>query len=156
MRKNFLYLLLLCSLTATLPSCQKYEDGPKISFRKAENRIRGIWELSSVYKNGEKTTTETPSDVESPDGTWELYKSGTVLITYYQNNSLLKSNGSWEFEDYKTTLNTTFTSRYAVVSRKYKILRLTQKEMKLQYTDAQGTQWVLNFSIIQTFADYEF
>jgi hypothetical protein len=156
MRKNILYLLLLCSLTATLPSCQKYEDGPWISFRKAENRIRGIWELSSVYKNGEKTATETPSEVESPDGTWELYKSVTVLITYYQNNSILKSNGSWEFNDNKTILNTTFTSRYAVVSRKYKILRLTQKEMKLQYTDEQGTQWVLNFSVIQSFAGYEY
>ena len=156
MRKHFFYLLLLCSLSAALPSCQKYEEGPKISFRKAENRIRGIWELSAVYKNGEKTTTETPSEVESPDGTWELYKTGTVLITYYHSNSILKSNGSWEFKDDKTTLETTFTSRYAVVSRQYKILRLTQKEMKLQYTDAQGVQWVLAFSIIQTFAGYEY
>ena len=156
MRKNFLYLLLFCSLTATLPSCQKYEDGPWISFRKAENRIRGIWELSSVYKNGEKSLSDFPSEVESGDATWELYKTGTILITYLNQNSVLKSNGSWSFEDNKKNLHTEFTTRYAAVTRDYHILRLTQKEMKLQFADSDGTVWTLEFSVIQTFAGYEY
>ena len=156
MRKKIFYLLIFCCLTGTLPSCHKYEDGPWISFSKPENRIRGIWELSAVYKDGAKTTTEFPSEVESPDGTWELYKTGTVLITYENGSSLLKSDGSWSFEDNKEKLNMTFTTRYAVVTRLYKILRLTHKEMKLQYTDTKGVTWVLAFSMIQSFSGYEY
>lgn len=147
--------LLLCCLIG-LPSCKKYEEGPWISFSKPENRIRGIWELSAVYKNGNKTATEAPSEVETPDGTWELYKTGTVLITYYSGNTVLKSNGSWKFNNNKENLNMTFTTRYASASRSYKILRLTHKEMKIQHTDSDGVKWVLAFSMIQSFAGYEY
>ncbi|MBO4282848.1 MAG: hypothetical protein J5873_06625 [Bacteroidales bacterium] len=147
--------LLLCCLIS-LSSCKKYEDGPWISFSKPENRIRGIWELSSVYKNGSKTATESPSEVESVDGTWELYKTGTVLITYYSGSTILKSDGSWVFDDNKEKLDMTFTTRYSSVSRTYKILRLTHKELKLQYTDPDGVKWVLAFSMIQSFAGYEY
>jgi len=156
MRNKSIITVLLCCCIGVFTSCKKYEDGPLISFSKPENRIRGIWELSSVYRNGEKTVTELPSEVESPDGTWELYKTGTVLITYYSGNSILKGSGSWQFEDKKKILDITFTSRYAVVSRHYVILRLTHKEMKLQYIDADGVKWVLAFSMIQSFSGYEY
>lgn len=137
-------------------SCKKYEDGPLLSFSKPENRIRGIWELSSVYKNGHKTFTESPSEVETPDGTWELYKSRTVLISYYSGLSCFKSDGSWSFKDDKEKLEITFTTRYAVLTRIYKILRLTHKEMKLLYTDEEGTEWTLEFSMLQSFSGYEY
>lgn len=137
-------------------SCKKYEDGPFLSLSKPENRIRGIWELSSVYKNGNKSTSETPSEVESPDGTWELYKSKTVLISYYIGTSCYKSDGSWKFKNDKKEVEMTFTSRYSVYTRTYKILRLTHKEMKLLYTDEDDTEWTLEFSMLQSFSGYEY
>ena len=151
---NFFLLFVISSLLFS--SCKKYEDGPLLSFSKPENRIRGIWELSSVYKNGHKTFTESPSEVETPDGTWELYKSRTVLISYYSGLSCFKSDGSWSFKDDKEKLEITFTTRYAVLTRIYKILRLTHKEMKLLYTDEEGTEWTLEFSMLQSFSGYEY
>ena len=149
-------LLLLLGSLLLFSSCKKYEEGPLLSFSKPENRIRGIWELSSVYKDGHKTDSESPSEVETPDGTWELYKSTTVLITYYNGLNCFKSDGSWSFKDDKEKLELTFTTRYAVLTRTYKILRLTHKEMKLQFTDENGTEWTLEFSILQSFSGYEY
>lgn len=147
--------LLLCSLLL-FSSCKKYEEGSLLSLSKPENRIRGIWELSSVYKNGSKTATESPSEVETPDGTWELYKSKTVLISYYSGATCFKSDGSWRFINDKEDVEITFTTRYSVLTRTYKILRLTHKEMKLQFTDGNGTVWTLEFSMIQSFSGYEY
>lgn len=149
-------LLVFAGCLLLFSSCKKYEDGPLLSFSKPENRIRGIWELSSVYKDGHKTAEESPSEVETPDGTWELYKSKTVLISYYSGLTCFKSDGTWNFKEDKEKLEITFTTRYAVLTRIYKILRLTHKEMKLLYTDENGTEWTLEFSMLQSFSGYEY
>lgn len=139
-----------------LASCHKYEEGPWISFTKKENRIRGYWELTDIYKNGEKTTSESPSNVESIESVWKLFKNKTLLITYLDDITYYKSSGSWDFKNDKEDLATTFTTRYSSISRTYTILKLSNKELKLKFKDDDGTVWVLDFSIIQSFAGYDY
>ena len=139
-----------------LASCHKYEAGPWISFTKKENRIRGVWELSAVYKNGVKNTSESPSSVESLESVWEMYKNKTLLITFLEGNTYYKSNGSWKFEKDKENLGATFTTRYASLTRSYTILKLSSKELKIKFKDDKDDTWVLDFSIVQSFAGYDY
>lgn len=135
--------------------CSKYEEGPWISFTKKENRIRGHWELSAVYKDGAKTTSEFPSGVESRESVWELYMNKTLIITYLEDITYYKSSGSWEFDDDKEKLIANFTTRYSTLSREYTIVKLSTKEMKLRFKDENGITWTLEFSILQSFAGYD-
>lgn len=151
---KILLWLLLSAFVWT--GCNTYEEGPWISFTKKENRIRGFWELGAVYKNGVKTTDEHPSSVESRESVWELYKNKTLLITFLEGETYYKSNGSWKFEEDKENLGVTFTTRYASLTRSYTILKLSNKEMKLKFKDEEGDTWVLVFSIIQSFAGYDY
>lgn len=153
--KRKLICVLLLSAVFVSTSCSKYEEGPWLSFTKKENRIRGFWELCSISKNGENTN-ETPSDVESKEGTWEFYHTHTLLITYYNGASTLKSEGSWEFSENKENLDLHFTTRYASLDRSYEIVKLTTKEMKLRYVDKAGDRWILTFSILQSFNGYAY
>ena len=139
-----------------MSSCKKYEEGPWISFTKKENRIRGYWELSNIYKNGVKTTTQSPSSVESLESVWELYKNKTLLIDYLNNDTYYKSDGSWDFEHNKDRLKVAFTTRYSSVTRSYTILKLSTKELKVKFKDSNDTIWVLDFSILQSFAGYDY
>lgn len=138
------------------PGCSKYEEGPWLCFTKKENRIRGYWELSNVFKNGKNTVDESPSSVESVNSIWEFYKTKTLLISYLDGANYLKSNGSWAFEDKKECLRLAFTTKYSSASRSYEIIKFSNKELKLKFKDKNKVEWTLVFSMLQSFAGYDY
>jgi len=140
-------------LTLALTNC-KYEEG--FALTNVEKRIRGMWSVSSVYKNGEKTDTESPTVVESQGAMYEFYKTKFLLIRYLYNNIVCQSNGDWKFGEKKKTVELTFKNQYSLtISRSYEIVKFTNKELKVRFTDDDGIKWILVLVIEQDFVPYD-
>jgi len=134
----------------------RYEEGPALNFTKVEKRIRGLWSVSNVYKNGEKTDTEFPTIVESKHAQYEFYKTRILIIRYIHNNTDCTTEGSWDFIDKKKTLEVAFRNQYYPVVRNYEIIKFKNKELKLRFTDDDGVVWTLILALEQSFVPYDF
>ena len=146
--------IVVVGLIFLLSSC-RYEEGSGGSAVKVEKRIRGLWSVSSVYKNGEKTDTESSTVVESKNAQYEFYKTRILLINYIHNDIVCRSDGTWDFSDDKKILKLTFINQYYPISREYEIIKFKNKELKVRFTDDDGHVWTLIFSLEQSFIPYE-
>jgi hypothetical protein len=139
-------------LVLVLTGC-RYEEGNALT--SVEKRIRGMWSISSVYKNDEKTDTESPTVVEAKNSTYEFFKSKILTINYLDNNILCQSSGSWEFGEKKKTIELTLINQYYPMSRSYEIIKFKNKELKVRFTDDDGTKWALVLSLEQDYIPYD-
>ena len=126
-----------------------------MSFTNVEKRLRGAWSVSSVYKNGEKTDTESPTLVESKYAVYEFYKTKILLISYLHDNIVRQSSGSWAFGEKKKTIELTLKDQYYWISRSYEIVKFKNKELKVRFKDDDGVEWTLILSLEQDFTLYE-
>ena len=147
-------ILLIFASILFLSGC-RYEEGPALNFTKVEKRIRGMWSVSSVYKNGEKTDTESPTVVESKHAQFEFFKNKVLLISYIHENVLCQSSGSWDFSDDKKILEVMLMNQYYWVSRGYEIVKFKNKELKIRFTDDDGAVWTLVLSLEQSYVPYD-
>ena len=139
------------ALITLLSSC-RYEEGPFINFTNVEKRIRGRWSVSTIYKNGEITDTETPSIVESKYAQYEFYKTNVLVINYFYNGVVYQSSGSWEFGKKKKTINAVFSHhQYYNISREYEIVKFKNKELKVRFKDENDVQWTMVLSLEYSF-----
>ena len=144
----------IAALIILLSAC-KYEEGPFISFTSVEKRIRGAWSVSTVYKNGEITDTESPSIVESKRAKYEFFKRNILVISYINNDVLYESSGSWEFGNKKKTINAVFMNQYYNLSREYEIVKFKSNELKVRFTDDNGMKWSLVLGLEYSFVPYD-
>ncbi len=147
-------ILTIIGLLLLLSGC-KYEEGPFLSFTSAEKRLRGVWSVSNVYKNGEETTTESPTVVESQNAIYEFYKNKILLISYMHDGILNKSSGSWAFGDKKKTIEAVFTNQYYPLTREYEIVKFKSNELKLRFTDDDGVEWTLVLGLEYSLVPYD-
>jgi len=152
--KNIYKIIGIIACIFLLSGC-KYEEGPALNFKNVEKRIRGMWSVSSVYKNGEKTDTETPTLVEAKYTQYEFFKTKILLISYIHNDILCRSEGSWNFADKKKTLEVAFINQYYPVVRNYEIVKFKNKELKLRFTDDDGVVWTLVLSLEYSYEHYD-
>jgi hypothetical protein len=149
--KKWLFGLMASLLLLT--AC-RYEEGPFLNFTNVEKRIRGSWAVSNVYKNGEETSSEFPTAVESKSAQYEFYKNKVLLISYLQDNVVKESSGSWEFGKKKKTIQAIFLNQYYSISREYEIIKFKNNELKLRFTDDNGNTWTLVLSLDYSFVPY--
>jgi len=133
----------------------RYEEGSALTFKKVEKRIKGMWSVSTIYKNGEKTDTESPTIVESKHARYEFFKSRILLIGYTHNNIECRSSGSWDFKDNKKILEVTLMNQYYPITRNYEIIKFKNKELKVRFTDDEGVVWTLVLSLEQSYEFYD-
>ena len=150
--------LLLAAAAVTIlnfESCKKYEDGPLFSLRSKKARLTGEWELVKI--NG-----QNPNEYLSNNGGYSYYNSNRVITNfssewdfeddndfsrntsytettsytnwygYTQTNVNDYNNsetGDWDWEDNKEDIEI----RANGVISEYEILKLTNKELKLEY-----------------------
>ena len=133
-------------LLVFLSGC-RYEEGPFLNFKKVEKRIRGVWDVSTVFKNGEAVTENFPTSVESKYSQFYFYNNGVVVITYVKDNIINQSSGSWDFGEKKKTLNITFKNDFTNVYREYEIVKFRSNELKLRFTDENDIEWILVLSL---------
>ena len=92
-----------------------------LSCTKPEEKIRGQWQISKVYKNKVETLKETPSNVEAVLSIWTFYRSSIVVMKYYEQNTLYETSGNWTIDKKNNQLSVTFTDLYENIKRIYRI-----------------------------------
>lgn len=140
MKKSLIFLII--ALLFSCAAC-RYEEGPGISFRKPEDRIQGYWLLQKVYKNGEQTL-ET-EDISRSLGTYySFFYDGYLAVTVYDNGIMRESpTGRWLFQNGEKELLLDFVlidNHYEYVA---KIDKLSYRELRYTYEDADGNTWKL-------------
>ncbi|MDR0367690.1 MAG: hypothetical protein LBH82_00945 [Bacteroidales bacterium] len=148
MKKITLTAVLLMFL---LSGC-RYEEGPFINFRKVEKRIKGLWNISSVEKNGEILSNNFPTYIESVNTLLMFTSGGIITITYYKDNINVESSGHWEFQDRKKILHVTFQNMYRRVVRDYEIIKFRNNILKVKFTE-DGNEYIITFSLINSLAN---
>ena len=134
------HLILLLVLPLIIIGCKKYEDGPLISLRTKETRLVGNW-------NSENDSIKTKFSFE---------KNGSFEQLVYSTSDLFKysKKGNWKFTDKKENItvdwtlystngfnysgkngkvipdtDTIYVNNIIIGKTKYKIFRLTMKEL---------------------------
>jgi hypothetical protein len=133
----FVGLATLAVSSATLTSCSKYEEGPKLTLLSKTARVSGIWTLDS------RTISSVSNIVPGYSEVLHIDKDGTFKDTAYVNfqgsNYSAPINGTWMFSDDKTQLifnsNTSVsTSNFSSGDNIFEIIRLSNDELKLKRT----------------------
>jgi hypothetical protein len=150
MRKK---VLVIISLLCLLGAC-RYKEGPFINFTPVKDRIRGEWKVNSIEKNGVSTTTESPSIAESRNNFFSFYISQRLQINYLEDGTEYQADGFYEFSSDKKKILAKFSDRYRSYERSYEILKFKNKELKVKFTDEDNTEWILEFTLIESFINY--
>ena len=111
-------------------SCGKYEEGPAVSLLTKKQRLTGDWTLESYSSDGVDLTSQMQAVVGS-SFEWQIEKDG-----HYHMTGNINQSGTWELGEDKDDVR--FTPDTGSVDS-YRILRLKNKELKLRYTNSNGT-----------------
>jgi hypothetical protein len=150
MRKNFLLIL---SLLCLLGAC-RYKEGPFMNFTPVKDRIRGQWKVNAIQKNDVATTTESPSVAENCNNLFDFYINKRLQINYMEDGTLYQADGDYKFSSDKKELITNFADKYRSYKRTYKILKFKNKELKVKFIDDDNVEWILEFTLIQSYISY--
>lgn len=119
----------------------KYDEGPFITIREAETRLVGVWELVTVYKNGEKVTT-TEISANRPGTYYYIYFDYMLSVTAIVNGNIRSSNqGFWKFENNEKELYIEFQLPGENYQYHAVIKKLTMSELRYEYVDSDGDSW---------------
>ncbi|OQC43867.1 MAG: hypothetical protein BWX61_01114 [Bacteroidetes bacterium ADurb.Bin035] len=130
MRKNSLIVMLMIATFLFLTSCNKYEEGPSISFRSKTERLCNIWNLVKYIYNGSGAIV-SPDQMET---TIEFQKDGDVFITSVSLGiTTVSKTGQWEFYDNSEKIILTMNTDDDTPSRDtLTILKLMEEELWLK------------------------
>ncbi len=140
-------LLLCLLLAAVVCGCKKYEEGPLISFRSAQTRLWGVWEVTEYTSDGidslqsYKDTCGCNIVFSNPaDDTqrWSIgfsncNSSDREFMYGYQFKNKEKIIGIWRFAQSSSYYNVKSFGPILVLTE-WEILRLTNKEFKFSAT----------------------
>lgn len=124
-------IIAILSLVFVFTACTYYEHGPVFSFKPAKSRIAGEWQLCDVRVND--NTEQLILDSES-EIIYEFSEEGSLIIKSNNNSrsSLDVINGSWEFNEDKTSLIINIDTQEPddiLIIDQMTILRLTDEEL---------------------------
>lgn len=120
---NLLFLAILFS------TC-KYEDGPKLSLRTKKHRLVNNWHFDKYFENGVDKTDIFLHQMNNYSYSVDFNSDNTYKITEIWGQTKSET-GTWEFIIDKNYIN--FMSNNSNEEYKWKILRLTEKEIWFEY-----------------------
>ncbi len=124
--KNLCVILIIAIFA--LSSCGKYEDGPAFSLASKKSRLVNVWQLDRSFHNG----VEIQLTADDKDDYIEYTKDNKVKATWVTQGQSLTLEGTWEFDDKKENIITTFTIMGQTVKDTARILRLKSNELWLE------------------------
>ncbi|MGL5890399.1 MAG: hypothetical protein ACRC3B_10965 [Bacteroidia bacterium] len=136
-------------LLLTFSSCGKYEEGPGVSLISKEKRLEELWKLEKYSHNGVNKMDSAFhylgysynlrfSDVN--DGDYTEYAQECEGCS-----DQISWTGKWRFENDKEDIVLEPNGR-EIGQRRFRILRLTQNDLYLEYTNSKGIKERLEFS----------
>lgn len=135
----FGFLILFIAFTA----CNRYEEGSNFSFLTAKARVVNTWvEVASLYTyaNGTSTTNTGYTEVEvtfDKDMNYS-YTGKFIGIPFSQQ-------GTWAFNSDKTGINLTQDPAQGNDYQSWKLIKLKNKEMKIETMDSNGNTLMFEF-----------
>ena len=118
----------VCISVFALTTCKKYEEGPFVSFRSAEERVANDWRIEKYYDDG---VEQSLSD-EDKNTKYTFTKDGKLTIIVPSQLGNLTINGNWYFTDSKKKLVMAINFLGNTETYTYKILKLKENEMWLK------------------------
>ncbi len=128
--KIILASLLVATMSISLSSCGKYEDGPGFTLLTKKMRITGIWDAVE-YQDADGTIY-----ADTDNSTSEFTKSGTFIVS----DDSFSITGTWDFTSDKEKLRTQFDFGGTSNVEEQTIIRLTNKELWLKDSDGDITR----------------
>jgi hypothetical protein len=133
--KRFLGYSLLAMIAMTIlltTSCNKYPEGSKFTLLTAKMRLVKTWtQVSDNFSNSTFTNEETGySDIMVTFG-----KDNTYNFSGKWNSISFEENGTWEFNDDKTTITLTENPTNGSNVQVWTIVKLKNKELKVSRSD---------------------
>ena len=128
MKKIKILIILFFTTLITFTGCKKYEEGPLISMMPKKFRVANKWKVDRMFENSIEISRSAVWESE----TLEFKTDGGYFYTTALGNTI---QGTWDFDSKKENL-VVFTSSSII----YKILRLKNKELWLEYTNIPGTR----------------
>ena len=122
-KNKWALIILLGVLVFTIPACEKYPDGPLISFRSRKERVANTWKVDKYIKNG----TDYTSDMI---GYTETYTKEGNYSYLFRNHS---GTGVWNFQNSDKEIEIIGTSH--LDTRTLYILKLEEKDFWYYYID---------------------
>ena len=110
-------------IALSFESCQKYEDGPMISFYSRTSRVANTWKVDNYKVNGTDYTSLV-------SGYSEVFTKGGA---YSYDWSLISGSGTWAFQNKDKEIKLTGTNNQS--DRVLYILKLENKEFWYYYMD---------------------
>jgi len=128
MKTNYIKTGILIILVGAFTGCQKYKDGPLISFASKEERVSNTWIVEKAYAdNADVSKDYDQYEIYlANDGDAELSAHYTVFGVTYSS----KTSGSWNFTNDKSNILINYSDDSQ--DAEYQILRLTEQELWLQ------------------------
>lgn len=127
--------------------CNKYEDGPTISFVSPIDRITNSWKYDEVFRNGlDITAGEQTQDLIYTKSSIGFAEDGRFsYIEDYRDSALETGDGFWEFNDNKTII----TLIYDDANKPNRTLNLTRLERRfLWFSENLNGNNVLTFKMV--------
>jgi hypothetical protein len=144
--KQLLFLLVLIS--SFFNSCKKYDDGPFLTFRTADSRIVGTWDVEYIYVDNVDSTSFLKHDpCWSPINFLSKQETGTNLLT----TGPCFLTGIWSFSDNKNILALSFDIKgwktigsfgYIYHNVDWTINKLTNSELWIETNFNNQFTWV--------------
>ncbi len=162
-------LLLLFFIPLLFTSCNKYPDGPGLSFRSAEKRLTGKWRLSLIsYNDTDVTATSDSSHFELYP--FNIYSdwSQSYFISITHTDASIIASSPMTLNKKKTVLSFCLLPQapYEAIARDiftvvpplsgpndWKILRLKNDELWIK-TNFDINNYELHFDLLTDFNDY--
>ncbi|MCR4737970.1 MAG: hypothetical protein K5846_07385 [Bacteroidales bacterium] len=136
--RKILFAILLGFVALFCTSC--YPESTKIN---PEYRIVNAWKVVHVYLNGE-TIEDADLQANRPGVYYNMYADHILTVMLYYNGQVRESTFStWVLQDKNTQLALDFTilgHHYEYVA---KVMKLTKKELILEYDDENHNHWRL-------------
>lgn len=141
--KKVASIVIFCLVAYLSFSGCRYEEGPGISFKKPEDRIQGYWLLEKLYKDGEQVV-ETDDIANRISNYYAFFFDGYLAVTAYVDGTTRESpTGKWVFQNGKKDLLMDFVLMGRHYSYVAKINKLSDQELRYEYTDENGVTWKL-------------
>lgn len=123
-----------------LSSCNKYEDGPKLSLRSKKARLANDWTMEKYLVN----------DVDSTSYYSAGFNNAVLTIEkdekYSFTNAAGTVSGTWELGEDKDDIRMQQTAPTVGSGEdSYRILRLKEKELWLRHTESNGTTVIIHW-----------
>jgi hypothetical protein len=119
----FILTFVVIGLSITLPSCQKYVDGPAISLRSRTERLANTWTVENYKVNGTDLTSLVTNYTET------FSKTGNYSYNWGNSNN----TGNWNFQNNDTEIK--LNGNDDQTSRTLTILKLEENTLWYYYMD---------------------